>query len=155
MITIPTYVEKSKLHNMGLYAARDIEEGEVIWFLDPNCDVIFDKEEFENMIECLSEENKERIKGWAYKRGDVYILCADNSNFWNHSEINPNCGGPSPTYTIALRKIKSGEELLENYKEYDKTSAEIEGELYEQISEGTERETGTEEDGKENGEASN
>lgn len=132
MLSIPTYVEKSETNGLGLFAERDIEKGEVIWFYDPNGDLIFTKDEFEKICSVMSEENREKFKNWAWRRGDCYLLCADNANFWNHSETNPNCGGTSPNYTVALRNIKAGEELFENYKEYDEDSQQTEGELYEE-----------------------
>lgn len=129
MLLIPTYVEKSEIDGLGLFTTRDIQKGEVVWLLDPNADVVFDEEEYNKMIQVLSIENKERFNSWSYRRGPHYILCADNSNFWNHSETNPNCGGEHMSYTVALRDIKSGEELLENYKEYD-TNCEVVEDLY-------------------------
>lgn len=132
MLVVPTYVEKSEVNGLGLFAGRDIEEGEVIWLFDPNTDLVFDENEYSGIKGFLSKENRDKFDSWSYRRGSCYILCADNSNFWNHSETNPNCGGESPNYTVALRNIKAGEELLENYKDYDNNLQDTEGELYDE-----------------------
>jgi len=128
MLVISTYVERSEIGGLGLFAGQDIKEGDIIWFLDPSVDQIFDKEEFEHMLSVLYNDNNEKFRKWSYKRGDTYVLCADNTKFANHSET-PNCKAER-LYDVALRDIVKGEELTYNYRDFDEESQNQKGELY-------------------------
>ena len=44
----------------------------------------------------------------------------DDGKYWNHS-AKPNTGGPADSdHSFAIRDIKKGEELLDNYGTYEK-----------------------------------
>lgn len=114
MLIISTYIEKSEIEGLGLFAGQNIKEGDIIWFLDPTVDSIIPKDNFDGMIDWVTKEISENFLKWSYKRGDDYILCADNAKFVNHSET-PNCK-TLDQYDVALRDIKVGEELTYDYR---------------------------------------
>ena len=130
MLVIPTYVEKSEIDGLGLYAGKDIEAGEVIWFFDPSNDQVIPATQFDKMISVLDTEQQDRFKRWSYRRGDDYVLCADNTKFANHSET-PNCQALR-LYDVTLKAISKGEEITYNYRQIDDVLNQREGALYEQ-----------------------
>lgn len=131
MLVVSTYIEKSDIDGLGLFAGQDIEKGDIIWFLDPSVDHVFSNEEFENMKTTLSSENRERFMKWSFtrKNGSI-ILPADNAKFENHSN-NPNqiCNGK---YDLASRKILKGEEITCDYRQFEDKPNEVEKKAYEQ-----------------------
>lgn len=129
MLIISTYVERSNIDGLGLFAGQDIEEGDIVWFFDPSVDLVFDKETFNKIMELLPKDVNERITKWSYTRKDTIVLPADNARFVNHSN-DPNviCHGK---YDLAVRKILKGEEITNNYKQFEEDPNQIEKELYE------------------------
>ena len=118
MLVISTYVEKSEIEGLGLFAGQDIKEGDIVWFLDPTVDTIIPEDRFEGILNWLPKDHAENFKKWSYKREDDYVLCADNTKFANHSDT-PNLGGDHKQYDVALRDIKVGEELTYDYRVFD------------------------------------
>lgn len=145
MLTIKTYVEKSNIPNagLGLFAAEDISEGDIVWFLDPTVDHVFNVDEYNGLIAAVDEEHKDRFDRWSYRRENDYVLCADNTKFANHSET-PNLGGDSKQIDVALRDIKAGEELTYDYRTFDReTDFKLnQGNSYDKGREETRKETG-------------
>ena len=150
MLIIKSYIEKSNIEGLGLFAGQDIKEGDIIWYLDPTIDHVFTEDDFIDLCISQAEEHSERFKRWAYKRGNDYILCSDNTKFANHSDT-PNCKSLGQ-YDVALRDIKDGEELTYDYRFIDDELKEKRGKIYDTVSESTEGETGYTEIGEENGE---
>lgn len=137
MLIILTYVEKNEDDELSLFAGQNINEGDIIWFLDPTIDFVFTKNQFEDLVtgricHILTTEQSENIKKWAYKRDNDYILCSDNMKFAGYSKT-PNCKNCGQ-YDVVTKNVRKGEELT-----------------YEQISESTEGTEGYSESRKENG----
>lgn len=118
MLVVSTYIEKSNIEGIGVVAGQKINQGDIVWFFDPNYDILLEEKEYEKMLSSLNEENRNIIKQYPYKRGNCYIFCQDNAKFFNHSDT-PNCGGESVNYCVALKDIEIGEELTENYFDFD------------------------------------
>lgn len=90
---------------MAIFATNLIKKGEIIWQLSLN-DKLFSKEETLN----LPIEQRELV--FQYK--DRYVLCADDSQFMNHS-CNPNLWFLDDTTLEAKWDIKQGEEITYDY----------------------------------------
>ena len=117
MLLVDTYLNKSNIAGIGLFAGQDIIKGTIIWRLNPLIDISFKTLDSLN----LSSQTREQFESFTYydKNNDCYILCGDNARFWNHSD-SPNCdepngNGPSDI-TTANRDIKIGEELTIDYR---------------------------------------
>jgi hypothetical protein len=116
MLLINTYLEKSTIAGIGLFAAGYIPKGTLIWKENPSIDISFTSLDTLN----LSPMVREQLDAFTYYDidRDIYILCGDNARFWNHSDT-PNCGedsdNPSHQYTYTLRNILAGEELTVDY----------------------------------------
>ena len=61
----------------------------------------------------------------AYMEGGKVNFCLDDGGLWNHSDTPNTGGGPGPEScidsTYAIRDIKKGEELLDDYGIYEYT----------------------------------
>ncbi len=110
MLKVKTYIDKSPVHGIGLFAGEFIPKDTLIWELNRELDLIISQQEYEN----LSPLSKEHFDWFAYYSDDRggWILCFDNAKFVNHSET-PNTYGVGDT--IALKDIQIGEEITENY----------------------------------------
>lgn len=131
MLVVPTYIEKSEIDGLGLFAARDIEAGEITWFLDPSIDLVIHKDIFANVLNVVEDnEQKERLKKWSYTRNEDIIFCVDNAKFINHSNTpNTKCEGQ---YDIATRNIVKGEEITADYRQFEDDPNETEKSVFEE-----------------------
>lgn len=115
MLLVKTKVAPSKIHGLGLFADEDIAKGTVIWKFNE----IIDKKIDPEILNSLPETAREFILTYAYLENGKYILCCDNDQYTNHSET-PNVDTISdPSKSIAVKDIKKGEEILEDYRTYD------------------------------------
>ena len=116
MLVVKTYIDKSPIHGIGLFAAEPITKGTVIWELRKDFDSIITQEQFKN----LPKLTQDFITHYSYfhKNLKCHILCSDNARFYNKSET-PNCGGEGDDITVALKDIAQGEELTEIYHNLD------------------------------------
>ncbi len=110
MLTVKTYIDKSLVHGIGLFAAEFIPKDTLIWKLNRDLDLIISQNEYDK-LSTLSKEHFDWFAYYSENRGG-WILCFDNAKFVNHSKT-PN------TYrvgdTIALHDIQIGEEITEDY----------------------------------------
>jgi len=112
----------SKVHGIGVFAIREIPEGESVFYGSPKQKwVCFKKDE----LGRLPEEIKLMIDDFlpTDKQGGVSVPenglnGMDISFFLNHSK-KPNCRAVRNGSFITIRKIAKGEELTVNYTCFD------------------------------------
>jgi hypothetical protein len=118
----------------GIFAKQDIPIGTLIWKFtrDSRVDPANSGEAAEGNVRCYSsyEETKARLQELSPEEQKffmehvyLYLACAneilDDGKYWNHSE-SPNTGcGLDVNSTYAIRDIKAGEELLDDYGTYE------------------------------------
>lgn len=114
-----TRIGISKIHGVGVFAIQDIPKGTNLFENDNSQMVWIDKSEVANLDPAL----KKLYDDFAVIKNDQYG-CPVSFNsltvgwYINESKNSPNVGC-TPSYDfIALREIKSGEELLVNYADY-------------------------------------
>jgi uncharacterized protein len=115
MLRIDTYLAQSSVHGMGLFAAKPIAKGEVIWKYDPLIDQIYTKTKFKKLIDSLDPVVLKQLLSATYKRNETYFYLADNARFINHMEIGYNIFLIDDYTEVAIQDIGEGEEILENY----------------------------------------
>jgi hypothetical protein len=94
----------------GIIATRDIPKGTVTWVLDP-IDRIFTPPQMESMPSVCQDT----ILKYSYRnRHGDYVFCWDNTRFMNHS-FKPNCITTAYGFELAVRDIRAGEELTNDY----------------------------------------
>ena len=119
MLTIKTYLDKSSVNGIGIFAGEDIPEAKVVWRFNPWVDIVYSGEEWNHLKSDISPESLNQILKYAYKSQGNYYVCIDSAQFMNHSEDRFNIVNNSANDTMfALRNIVKGEELLCNYFEY-------------------------------------
>lgn len=119
MLLVKTFLDKSRIHGVGLFAAEPIRRGTVLWRLEPSIDVQLTAAQ----IEALAPAAREQIAKYTYRDRvlGTYVLCGDDARFFNH-DVDPNChdhpDGRGGT-TVAARDIAAGEELTCDYASFD------------------------------------
>ena len=130
MILVRSKLKISKIHGIGLFAEEAIKQGQPVWKFNDTFDLVLSKDQ----VELLSEAAKEQFFNYAYisKRTHKYILCSDDSRFFNHQDnSNTVCFVPEndthdeSLICIATRNIKIGEELTNNYAEFDHDPSDV------------------------------
>jgi uncharacterized protein len=117
MLLIKTNIKKSEIPNagMGLFADEFIPKGMLIWKFDPESDKIISMEEFRSMDD--KEKSKIRTYGYSTIGSENIKWLMDNGKYVNHSE-SPNLKFISDS-SYAIRDIQQGEELTEDYSDYN------------------------------------
>lgn len=119
MIHIKYKLDTSVHHGIGLFADEDLAQGQVIYTASPLLDVNITQEEFDS----LTDSEKKEIRWWGFKIEDegVWHVDFDVSKFINHSYSPTVTQDQTHTdaYLITTRDIKRGEELTQNYLEFE------------------------------------
>lgn len=113
MMLVKTSLKPSSIHGIGLFAEQDISSGTVIWKFNE----IVDKKITSNELKSLPNIAQTFLSNHSFFQDGFYILCGDNGRFINHSET-PNIGDEEGV-SAALRDIKIGEEITDNYNNYE------------------------------------
>ena len=119
MLRIKTYLDKSSLHGIGIFAGEDVPAGTVIWQFNPLVDLEFSPEKWTIMRRELCAPSFQEVEKYSYKEKDRIIVCLDNAQFMNHDNKWYNVKNSADgNDMIARRAIAAGEELVCNYFEY-------------------------------------
>ena len=119
MILIDYEIKDSKIHGAGMFTKQFIKKGELIAQASPELDVDITKEVYDK----LEQREKDEILYWGFYDAprECYHVDFDNTKFINHS-FDSNIT-QDPNYLdmclVASRDIESGEELLQNYLEFE------------------------------------
>lgn len=115
MLCVATKIQKSNIAGIGLFAAKDIPKGTVVWRFQEKIDTLFS----ESDINLLNEHSQAQFRNYAYfdNHHGKYLLCGDDGRFFNHSK-SFNCDDSQQDITIAIRDIKAGEELTVDYNSF-------------------------------------
>lgn len=147
-----TAVRNSDVAGRGLFALEDIPAGAHWWVADEGvkgvpCEgftnlpiIVANKDNIKDVI-CQTPRNELEdllMYSMYYHDGDVLMILRDGCGVVNHSNkpnsklvLNPE-GDWKKLKSVALRDIKAGEEILENYSLYSKKNVEWIEEVYRQ-----------------------
>jgi len=127
MLKVKTYLDKSEIHGIGVFAGEDIEKNQIIWCFDERFDKVIDVEDV--LLLSISEHAFQNeitfIYKYAYhdKQLNKWILSSDNDRFTNHSRT-ANTKPLENGCVVAARDIRKGEELTINYYDIDEFAHE-------------------------------
>jgi hypothetical protein len=113
MLLVKTYLDRSPIHGLGVFAGEFIAKGTKIWRFVEGFDRCFTPKQFAR----LPKPARAYLKDYAYRVDGEILFTVDNDHYINHSE-SPNTylrGG----YTIAARNIAKGVEITNDYREFD------------------------------------
>ena len=126
MLLVDTYLEKSPIQGIGVFAKTHIAKGTLVWKLDPRFDRLIDVETYEGE----SGPVKSYLDRYSYpdRRDPNYIVFeADDARYMNHAD-DPNCDVRDEDDHYAIRDIAAGEELTCDYNAFFPEGFEFLGE---------------------------
>lgn len=122
-------VLNSKIEGKGVFANENISKGETVWIFENDHDLKITQNQFDE----LNKEGKENLEKIGYLSPWsglwVYPPEGDLAKYTNHSKNNNlsaifDASTSSEPYFVANRDIKEGEEITNDYKEFDELTRE-------------------------------
>jgi uncharacterized protein len=113
MLLVKTYLDKSAIHGIGVFADELIRKDAKIWRFV----IGFDRYYSRKQLAKLPKPAREHIKLHGYQWGREILLSMDYDTFMNHSE-NPNTYFRNG-YVIARRTIRKGTEITNDYRAFE------------------------------------
>lgn len=123
MIKIKYKLKSSKIHGIGLFADEDIEMNQVVFESSKQFMSVWTTEKFTKLNSCTKKYIKHY--GSFSNIDNLWHLNHDDIRFCNHSIQKNNISRKDLSdknyQLVAMRGIKKGEELLQDYNEFDDT----------------------------------
>jgi SET domain-containing protein len=113
MLLVKTYLDKSPIHGIGLYAAERIPKGKKIWRFVEGYDRCYTPKQFAK----LPKQARDFLKFYAYRADGEILYTVDHDHHINHSD-DANTFWRNG-YSIAARDIAKGAEITNDYREFD------------------------------------
>lgn len=107
-------VATNPIMGLGLFALEFIPKGDIVWEFVDGVDIKVSVD----CVKQMSKAQQEYFDKYGWIDGDYYYSSCDLTNFVNHSS-QPNLKF-SNEIVIALEDIEIGQELFENYSDFDK-----------------------------------
>ena len=121
MLLVKTYLDKSNIHGIGLFADQDIPLGSLVYKPSSQFDIEIQARE----LKKLDELSKMAIQHYGYKHSqkDIFSLAFDDIRFCNH--VRANLTRNNEGFLVAQKKIQRGEELTQDYSEFEDLRKEL------------------------------
>jgi len=121
MMFVKTKVKSSRIAGLGLFADQPIKKGVVVWKFTPGFDLKFTQAQVKKFPKQVREFLK--VYSWFSQKSKKYCFSSDNGRYFNHSS-RPNClsayvEGEEEVVTRAVRNIKKGEEMTDDYTTFE------------------------------------
>jgi hypothetical protein len=113
MLLVRTYLDKSSIHGIGVFAGELIRKDTKIWRFVIGFDRYYSRKQFVK----LPKPAKEYIRLHGYQWGKEILLSMDHDSYMNHSD-NPNTYFHNG-YVIARRNIRKGVEITNDYRAFE------------------------------------
>ncbi len=113
MLLVKTYLDKSPIHGIGVFAGQSIRRDTKIWRFV----IGFDRYYSRKRLAKLPRAARDYINLHGYQWGKEILLSIDYDTFMNHSE-NPNTYFRNG-YVIARRHIRMGTEITNDYRAFE------------------------------------
>ena len=113
MLLVKTYLDRSKIHGLGVFAAEFIAKETKIWRFVEGYDRCWTPKQFAK----LPKQARDYLKDYAYNADGEILFTVDNDHYINHSE-RANTFWKNG-YVIATRNIPKGAEITNDYREFD------------------------------------
>ncbi len=113
MLLVKTYLDKSRIHGIGVFAGQFIRKDTKIWRFVYG----FDRYYTRKRLAKLPKAAKDYITLHGYQWKNEILLSMDYDTFMNHSE-NPNTYFHNG-YVIARGNIRKGTEITNDYRAFE------------------------------------
>jgi uncharacterized protein len=113
MLLVKTYLDKSAIHGLGVFAGEFIRKGTSVWRFADGFDRAWSPQQFTK----LPKPARDFILRYGYRVDGEIILTADHDHHINHSE-DANTHWRSG-HIVARRNIPKGAEITNNYRMLD------------------------------------
>jgi uncharacterized protein len=113
MLLVKTYLDKSKVHGLGVFAGQFIRKGTKIWRFVYGFDRFYTRKR----LAKLPKPARDYINLHGYQWKNEILLSMDYDTFMNHSE-NPNTDFHNG-YVMARDNIRKGEEITNDYRAFE------------------------------------
>jgi uncharacterized protein len=113
MLLVKTYIDKSPIHGIGLFAGEFIPKGKKIWRFVEGYDRAFSLKQFAR----LPKAAKDFLKVYGYRVDGEVLFTVDNDRHINHADDANTFWRAG--YSIANRRIPRGTEITNDYREFD------------------------------------
>jgi uncharacterized protein len=113
MLLVKTYLDRSLIHGLGVFAGQPIRKGAKIWRFVFGFDRFYTRKK----LAKLPKPARDFIKLHGYQWKNEILLSMDHDTFMNHSE-NPNTYYQNG-YVIARCDIRKGEEITNDYRAFE------------------------------------
>ena len=113
MFLIDTYLDKSKIHGVGVFSKENVNKGRKIKEERPEFEMEFNKNKLPSMPLALAK----LIDTHAYERKlgyGILVLGLANEKYLNHSD-DPSVNDDG----VALKNINIGDEITIDYRDFD------------------------------------
>jgi len=119
MMLVPTYLDRSPIHGIGIFATTFIPGGTTVWEFTPNADQVFSEDDLARLLPLQRETIL--FYGYIEPGREGVVLCCDNARHFNLLRT-PNCASREVSAhgyisTVALHDIAAGEELTYPFEE--------------------------------------
>ena len=113
MLLVKTYLGKSRIHGLGVFAGQSIRKDAKIWRFVYGFDRFYTRKR----LAKLPNAARDYIKLHGYQWKNEILLSMDYDTFMNHSE-NPNTYFRNG-YVLARSNIRKGEEITNDYRAFE------------------------------------
>lgn len=116
MLLVRTFLDKSPIQGIGVYAREKIAGGQLIWRLDERFDRLIPLD----VCEAQTGPVRDYLERYTYpRRRDprFVVFEADDARYMNHAD-QPNCDFSDGDVAYSLRDIEAGEELTCDYNAF-------------------------------------
>ena len=113
MLFVKTYLDKSAIHGLGVFAGEVIRKGTKVWRFVESFDRVYSPQEFAK----LPKPARDYIRNYGYRVDGEVLLTIDHDHHMNHSE-DANTHWRNG-HIVASRDIRKGEEITNNYRLFD------------------------------------
>lgn len=124
MYRVKVEIRASSIEGKGLFAKEPINKGDIVWLYKSGHDTLMTEKEFKK--KTLKEIDRIKRVGYLSPWSGLWIIPPKNdfAEYTNHSKSNNTSVVfdrkiSSEPYFIANRDIKKGEEITNNYNEFD------------------------------------
>jgi len=119
VFVVRTSLHPSPIHGIGAFAEEPIRKGQLVWLFDPRLDLRIPAADLPGFPLAAQEHLRRRAYFEDNAGSQVMILCADNSQFVNHSSTPNLLDSEDGQREIAGCDIGVGEELTCDYYLFD------------------------------------